>query len=73
MDKNTKFEYLPNEIFFEIFDHLDAFEIFTGFTLLNKRMSSILQLIPLHLVISSNYSRRQVNFISSHLTFHAQQ
>ncbi|CAF3170756.1 unnamed protein product [Rotaria sp. Silwood2] len=36
MDTYTYFEDLSNEIFFEIFDYLHAFEIFTGFTSINK-------------------------------------
>ncbi|CAF3431311.1 unnamed protein product [Rotaria sp. Silwood2] len=73
MDRYTHFEDLSNEIFFEIFDCLHALEIFTGFTSLNKRISSILQSIPLRIVVLYNHSRRQVDFVSSHLTFHAHQ
>jgi hypothetical protein len=73
MDTNTHFEELSNEVFFEIFDYLHALDIFTGFTSLNKRISSILQSIPLRVVILSKHSRRQVDFLSSHLTFHAHQ
>ncbi|CAF1382678.1 unnamed protein product [Rotaria sordida] len=73
MDRYTHFEGLSNEIFFEIFDYLHALEIFTGFTSLNKRISSILQSIPLRILILYDHSRRQVDFISSHLTFHAHQ
>ncbi|CAF1366822.1 unnamed protein product, partial [Rotaria sordida] len=73
MDRYTHFEDLSNEIFFEIFDYLHALEIFTSFTSLNKRISSILQSIPLRIVVLYNHSRRQVDFISSHLTFHAHQ
>jgi hypothetical protein len=73
MDKYTHFEDLSNEIFFEIFDYLDALDIFTGFTSLNRRISSILQLIPLRIVISYNHCRRQIDFLSSHLTCHAHQ
>ncbi|CAF4818157.1 unnamed protein product, partial [Rotaria sp. Silwood2] len=57
----------------EIFDYLHALEIFSGFTSLNKRISSILQSIPLRIVVLSNHSRSEVDFISSHLTFHAHQ
>ncbi|CAF4224087.1 unnamed protein product [Rotaria sp. Silwood2] len=73
MDRYTHFEDLSNEIFFEIFDYLQALEIFTDFTSLNKRISSILQSIPLRIIVLYNHSRRQVDFISSHLTFHAHQ
>ncbi|CAF1480858.1 unnamed protein product [Rotaria sordida] len=73
MDVNTHLEDLSNEIFFEIFDYLHIFDIFTGFTLLNRRISSILQSIPLHIVISKKHCRRQIDFLSSHLTFHEHQ
>jgi hypothetical protein len=73
MNIHTHLEGLSNEIFFEIFDYLDAFEIFTGFTSLNQRISSILQSIPLRIIISDDYSRHQIDFLSSYLTFHAHQ
>jgi hypothetical protein len=73
MDVHTHFEDLSNEIFFEIFDYLHALDIFTGFTLLNKRISSILQSIPLRIVILKKHCRRQIGFLSSHLTFHDHQ
>ncbi|CAF1401717.1 unnamed protein product [Rotaria sordida] len=73
MDFNIHFEDLSNEIFFEIFDYLHALDIFTGFTSLNKRISSILESIPLRILNLYDHSRRQVDFISSHLTFHAHQ
>ncbi|CAF3905482.1 unnamed protein product [Rotaria sordida] len=73
MDVNTHLEDLSNEIFFEIFDYLHIFDIFTGFTLLNRRISSILQSIPLHIVISKKHCRRQIDFLSSQLTFHEHQ
>ncbi|CAF1427415.1 unnamed protein product [Rotaria sordida] len=73
MDVYTHFEDLSNEILFEIFDYLHAFEIFTSFTLLNRRISSILQSIPFHIVILKKHCRRQIDFLSSHLTFHDHQ
>jgi anti-anti-sigma regulatory factor len=73
MNTRTHFEDLSNEIFFEIFDYLHALDIFTSFTSLNRRISSILQSIPLRIVISRNHCRRQINFLSSQLTFHAHQ
>jgi hypothetical protein len=73
MNINTHLEDFSNEIFFEIFDYLHMFDIFTDFTLLNKRISSILQLIPLHIVISRHHSRRQIDVLCSHLTFHEHQ
>ncbi|CAF1267932.1 unnamed protein product, partial [Rotaria sordida] len=48
-------------------------DLFTGFTLFNRRISSILQAIPLHIVISREHCRRQIDFLSSHLTFHEHQ
>jgi hypothetical protein len=73
MNIHTYLEDLSNEIFFEIFDYLDAFDIFTGFTSLNQRISSILQSIPLRIIISRNYYLAQIDFLSAHLTFHAHQ
>jgi hypothetical protein len=73
MDVSTHFEDLSNEILFEIFDYFHALEIFTSFTLLNRRISSILQLILLRIVILKTHCRCQIDFLSSHLTFHAHQ
>ncbi|CAF4031151.1 unnamed protein product, partial [Rotaria sordida] len=66
-------EDLSNEIFFEIFDYLHALDIFTGFSSLNKRFLSILQTIPLRILISYIHCRRQIDFLSSHLIYHADQ
>ncbi|CAF3107367.1 unnamed protein product [Rotaria sp. Silwood2] len=73
MDTYTHFEDLSNEIFFEIFDYLHAFDIFTAFASLNKRILSILQSIRLHLIILNSHYDREINFLSSHLIFHAHQ
>ncbi|CAF3249512.1 unnamed protein product [Rotaria sp. Silwood2] len=73
MNVNTHLEDLSNEIFFEIFDYLHIFHMFTGFTLLNRRISSVLQSIPFHIVISREYCQHQIDFLSSHLTFHERQ
>jgi hypothetical protein len=73
MNKYTHFEDLSTEIFFEIFDYLNALQILTSFTSLNKRISSILQLIPLRIFIPYNSCRREIEFLSSHLTFHDHQ
>ncbi|CAF1010310.1 unnamed protein product [Rotaria sp. Silwood1] len=73
MDTYTCLEDLSNEIFFEIFDYLHALDIFTAFASLNKRILSILQSIRLHVIIlDSNYDR-EIKFLSSHLTYHADQ
>ncbi|CAF3202291.1 unnamed protein product, partial [Rotaria sp. Silwood2] len=73
MNRKTHLEDLSNEIFFEIFDYLHMLHIFTGFTLLNKRISNILQSTPLHIVISFGNSRQQIDFLLYHLTFHEDQ
>ncbi|CAF4923356.1 unnamed protein product, partial [Rotaria sp. Silwood1] len=70
---HTHLEDLSNEIFFEILDYLHAFDIFIGFTSLNQRISSILQFIPLHIIISHDYCHRQIDFLFLHLTFHVHQ
>jgi hypothetical protein len=71
MDTQTTLEDLSDEIFFEIFDYLHALHIFTAFTSLNKRISSILQSIPLRIFISNTCCRYQIDFLSSHLIFGA--
>ncbi|CAF1674147.1 unnamed protein product, partial [Rotaria sordida] len=73
MDTHTHLEDLSNEIFFEIFDYLHAFDIFTGFASLNKRILSLLQSIRLDVIILNSHYDREINFLSSHLTFHADQ
>ncbi|CAF3684940.1 unnamed protein product [Rotaria sordida] len=73
MDTHTHLEDLSNEIFFEIFDYLHAFDIFTAFASLNKRILSLLQSIRLHVIILNSHYDREINFLSSHLTFHAHQ
>ncbi|CAF1311754.1 unnamed protein product [Rotaria sp. Silwood1] len=73
MDTYTCLEDLSNEIFFELFDYLHALDIFTAFASLNKRISSILQSIALHVIILNNHYDQEINFLSSHLTFHAHQ
>ena len=69
----TRFEDLPTDLFFEIFDYLNAFETFTSFTSLNQHISSILQSIPLRINISTNAFRSQVDFLSSQLISHEHQ
>ncbi|CAF3029356.1 unnamed protein product, partial [Rotaria sp. Silwood2] len=73
MSIHTHLEDLSNEIFFEIFEYLHALDILTSFTSLNQRISSILQSIPLRIIILHNYCRRQIDFLSYYLTFHAHQ
>jgi len=73
MDTHTHLEDLSNEIFFEIFDYLHALDIFTAFNSLNKRILSILQSIPLRVIILNSHYSREIDFLSSHLTFHAHQ
>ncbi len=73
MNTYAHFEDLSNEIFIEIFDYLHVLDIFTAFTSLNKRISSILQSIPLRIIIFYDHCRHQIAFLSSHLTFHAHQ
>ena len=73
MNKYTRFEDLSNEVFFEIFDYLNALQVLMAFTSLNKRISSILQLIALRVFIPYNSCRREIQFLSSHLTLHDHQ
>ena len=69
----TRLEQLSNEIFCEIFNYLNAFDLFFAFTSLNSRISSILKLMRLHVLLHSTYCRRQVEFLSDNLTFHSDQ
>ena len=73
MNKYTHLEDLSTEIFFEIFDYLNALQILMAFTSLNKRISSILQVIPLRIVIPYKTCRREIEFLSSQLIFHDHQ
>lgn len=73
MNAHTRLEDLSNEIFFEIFDYLSAIPIFTSFAFLNQRISSILQIIPLRIVVFDGHCRDQVEYLSSHLTYHEHQ
>ena len=70
MNIPTHFEDLSNEIFFIIFDYLFTPDIFTS---LNQRISFILQSISLRIIIPTNSYHRQIEFLSSHLTFHDHQ
>jgi hypothetical protein len=64
MNTHTHFEDLSNEIFFEIFDYLNELDIFISFTSLNKRISSILQSIPLRINITQENCLRQIKILS---------
>ncbi|CAF4652522.1 unnamed protein product, partial [Rotaria socialis] len=70
MSIHTHFEDLSNEIFFEIFDYLQVLDVFTS---LNERISSILQSIRLRINILNTHYDRDLDFLSSHLNFHAHQ
>ena len=73
MNKITQFENLSNDLFLEIFDYLHALDLFMAFFSLNKRISLILSSTQLHVVISKLHCRRQIKFLSTHLTSHAHQ
>lgn len=45
----SKFEFLPTEIFFEIFDYLTTFDIFYGFIHLNQQFDHIIHSYPIQL------------------------
>ncbi|CAF1137981.1 unnamed protein product [Adineta steineri] len=51
-------ESLPNEILIEIFEYLNAFEIFYSFDQLNIRLYSLIRNIPLHL--NFEYCRKTI-------------
>ncbi|CAF0803678.1 unnamed protein product [Adineta steineri] len=73
MDIHTHIEDFSNEIFFEIFDYLHALDIFTAFASLNKQIKSLLQSIQLHVIILNSHYDHEIEFLSTHLTFHAHQ
>ncbi|CAF3211177.1 unnamed protein product [Rotaria sp. Silwood2] len=73
MKNSTSFEDLSNELLCEIFDYLNAFDLFLAFTSLNERISTILKYIYLHIMVDSMYYRYQIEFLSHHLTFHSHQ
>ena len=49
MSTKMKFELLPNEIFIECFQYLNAPDIFYSFDQLNYRFHTLIRNIPLHL------------------------
>ena len=73
MNNSTLFEHLSNDVFCEIFDYLNVFDLFLAFDSLNSRISSVLKYYRLHVVINSIYYRRQIEYLSHHLTFHSHQ
>jgi hypothetical protein len=73
MNQLTKFEDLSSEIVMEIIDYLHAIEIFYAFGSLNRRMSSILHLIRLNVLITSEHDRCHLKVLSNHLQTHADQ
>jgi hypothetical protein len=73
MDKATSFEDLSNDIFCELFDYFNAFDLFLAFDSLNVRISSVFKYIRLHIIIHPLYYRHQILFLSRYLTFHSHQ
>lgn len=73
MNEVTKFEDLSNEILIEILDHLHAIDIFVAFGSLNRRISSILRLVYLRVIITSEHHHWHIEQLSNHLTIHADQ
>jgi hypothetical protein len=73
MTIRNQLEDLSNEIFLDIFEYLDANDIFFGFTSLNLRISLLLNSIPLHVNIHRTSCRRELEFLCNHLKFHSNQ
>jgi len=48
MNNSTSFEELSDDMFCEIFDYLNAFDLFLAFDSPNARISSILKYIRVH-------------------------
>ncbi|CAF3688390.1 unnamed protein product, partial [Adineta steineri] len=51
MENFMQLEDLSSELFCEIFDYLNAFDLFLAFASLNSRISSIIKLTRLHVII----------------------
>ena len=73
MNKVIKFEDLSNEILLEILEHLHAIDIFVAFGFLNRRISSILRLVYLRIIITSEHHHWHIEQLSNHLIIHADQ
>ncbi|CAF4518274.1 unnamed protein product [Rotaria sp. Silwood2] len=73
MTIRTQLEDLSNEIFLDIFEYLNANDIFFGFTSLNLRISLLLNSIPLHINIHRTCCRHELEFLCNHLKFHSDQ
>lgn len=59
-------EILPTELFFEIFDYLNVYDIFHGFINLNQRLNKILGLYPIQLDFQ-RISRSKFDFICRYI------
>ncbi len=73
MNPITQFEDLSDKLFLIIFDYLYALDLFQAFSSLNTRISSILFDARLYVIISKLHRRQQIEFLSFHLTHHADQ
>ena len=73
MVKYSHLEDLPNEILCETFNYLHALDLFYAFSNLNRRISSILKEIRLHVYIGQPTSRRQIEFLCEKLILHCDQ
>ena len=73
MQRVTRLEDCSNEIFMDILDHLHAIDTFRAFGSVNRRISSILHSINLHLVISYKTPPRPIQLLSSYLFSHSHQ
>ena len=60
MQVATQFESLPNEIFIECFEYLNAIDIFNAFDYLNCRFDNLIRHIPLHLDVGKVEESRVV-------------
>ena len=61
----TTIENLSNEIFHEIFDYLDGFDVLSAFSNLNIRFQEILHSPLLQLKIKLSYSQPEDTFIKN--------
>jgi hypothetical protein len=69
----TQLEELSNEIFLDILEYLDGYDILFAFASLNSRISLILYSTRLRVNIDFTHCRHQIEFLSHYLKFYSDQ
>jgi hypothetical protein len=57
---SNQLELLSNELLLEIFEYLDAYNLYQAFHGLNHRMNTLLQSANLHIILKSSYKNKSV-------------